>query len=136
MRNLFLTDKLGSVGAIVAAAACPICFPKLALVGAFFGLGAFSAYEHQLLIAAQVLVVVALLGHGFAYRRHRRHWLLATALASGAAVFGGFYVAGSEWLIYAGFAGLVGASAADLWHQLRLKAAAAQGARSTRTVEK
>lgn len=129
MRFLFLTDKLGSFGAIVAAAACPICFPKLALIGAFFGLGAFSAYEYQLLIAAQVLVVVALLGHGLAYRRHRRPWLLATALAGGAAVFGGFYVAGSEWLVYAGFIGVVAASATDLWLQLRLKATAAQAQR-------
>lgn len=118
-------DKLGSIGAVVAAAACPICFPKLALIGAFFGLGAFSAYEYQLLIAAQVLVVVAVLGHGLAYRRHRRGWLLGTALVSGAAVFSGFYVVGSEMLIYAGFAGVVGASAADLWKQLRLKAAGA-----------
>jgi mercuric ion transport protein len=118
-------DKLGSIGAVAAAAACPICFPKLALIGAFFGLGAFSAYEYQLLIAAQVLVVVALLGHAIAYRRHRRRWLLGTALASGAAVFSGFYVIGSEMLIYAGFAGLVGASAADLWKPFRPKPAGA-----------
>jgi mercuric ion transport protein len=118
-------DKLGSVGAVVAAAACPLCFPKLALIGAFFGLGAFSAYEYQLLIAAQVLVVVAVLGHGLAYRRHRRRWWLGTALVSGAAVFSGFYVIGSEMLIYAGFAGLFGISAADLWKQLRPKAAGA-----------
>lgn len=28
-----ILDKAGSVGALVAAAACPIYFPKLALVG-------------------------------------------------------------------------------------------------------
>jgi mercuric ion transport protein len=136
MRKLFLTDKLASIGAVVAAAACPICFPKLALIGAFFGLGAFSAYEYQVLMAAQILVVVALLGHGLAWRRHRRHGLLGMALVSGVAVFSGFYVIGSELLIYAGFIGLVGASAVDFCQQLRRKAAAAQGARSTRTAEK
>jgi len=41
----FKLENFGSFGAIVAAAACPICFPKLALLGAFFGLGALSKYE-------------------------------------------------------------------------------------------
>jgi hypothetical protein len=27
-------EKLGGVGADIAAAACPVCFPKLALIGA------------------------------------------------------------------------------------------------------
>lgn len=107
-------DKLGSVGAVVAAAACPVCFPKLAVLGALFGLGAFSAYEAQLFIAAQALVVVAIAGHALAYRRHRKHWLLGSAIACGAAVFAGLYALDSEWLAYAGFAGLVGASAFDL----------------------
>ena len=107
-------DKLGSVGAIVAAAACPICFPKLALLGALFGLGAFSAYEAQLFIAAQALVVVAMAGHVLAYRRHRKRWLLAFAFACGAAAFAGLHAIGSEWLAYAGFAGLVAASMLDL----------------------
>jgi hypothetical protein len=52
-------DKLGSTGAVIAAAACPICFPKLALLGGLIGLSAISAYEAQLFIAAQLLVVVA-----------------------------------------------------------------------------
>jgi len=91
-------EKIGSIGAVVAAAACPVCFPKLALIGALFGLGAFGAYESQIFVAAQ-------------------------ALASGAAVFAGLYWIGSEWLAYAGFAGLVIASVADLWPPIRGKQA-------------
>jgi mercuric ion transport protein len=112
-------EKVGSIGAIVAAAACPICFPKLALLGGLVGLGALSAYEAQLVIAAQVLVLVALVGHGLAYRQHRKRWLLGTALVSGLAVFAGLYFIGSEWLVYAGFAGLVASSTFDLWRRLR-----------------
>jgi hypothetical protein len=112
-------DKLASVGAVFAAAACPICFPKLALLGGLIGLGAFSAYEAQLFIAAQLLVIVALVGHGLAYRQERRGWVFGTALVSGAAVFAGLYALGSEWLTYAGFAGLVAASSVDLWARLR-----------------
>jgi hypothetical protein len=112
-------EKVGSIGAIAAAAACPICFPKLALVGAFFGLGAMSAFEYELLIAAQALVVLAVAGHVLSYLRHRNWWLLGSAVLSGAAVFAGLYLAGSELLVYAGLTGLVAASTADLWRRFR-----------------
>jgi hypothetical protein len=112
-------EKLGSLGAVVAAAACPICFPKLALIGALFGLGAFPAYEYQFLIAAQVLVALAAAAHVLSYRRHRNRRLLASALCGAAAVFVGLYAVGSELVVYAGFAALVAASSADLWKRLR-----------------
>jgi hypothetical protein len=115
-------EKIGGIGAVVAAAACPICFPKLALIGAFFGLGALSAFEYQLLIAAQALVALAVAGHGLSYFRHRNRWLLGSAVLSGGAVFAGLYLAGSELLVYAGLAGLVAASSADLWGRFRRKA--------------
>ncbi len=114
-----LLEKAGSVGAVIAAAACPICFPKLALLGALFGLGALSAYESQFFIAAQALIVVALAGHVLSYLRHRNGWLLGAAVASGAVVFGGLYVLESEAMIYAGLAGLVVASATDFWSRFR-----------------
>jgi hypothetical protein len=114
-------EKIGSIGALVAAAACPICFPKLALVGALFGLGALSAFEYELLIAAQALVALAVAGHVLSYLRHRNPWLLASAVLSGAAVFAGLYVVGSELLVYAGLAGLVVASTADVWRRFRLR---------------
>jgi hypothetical protein len=109
-------DKFGSIGALVAAAACPVCFPKLALIGAVFGLGAFSAYETQLVIAAQALVVLAVAGHVLAYRGHRRRWLLGLAIGSAIAVFAGLYA--FEWVAYSGFAGLIAASIADLRQRL------------------
>jgi mercuric ion transport protein len=112
-------EKVGSIGAVVAAAACPICFPKLALIGAVFGLGALSAFEYQFLIATQALVVLALAGHALSFFRHRNHWVLAAAIVSGAAVFIGLYLAGSELLVYPGLAGLVAAGTADLWRRLR-----------------
>ena len=112
-------EKSSSVGAVLAAAACPICFPKLALLGALFGLGAFSAYEYQLFVAAQALVAVALAGHVLAYWRHRSAWLLAAAVLSGAAVFSGLYLFAAEWAVYAGFAGLLAASARDFWLRFR-----------------
>src|SRR5712691_1940112 len=108
-------EKAGSVGAVIAAAACPVCFPKLALLGALFGLGALGAYESQFLIAAQALIVVALVGHVLSYFGHRNRWLLGTAILSGAAVFAGLYLLGWEAMIYAGLAGLVATSATEFW---------------------
>ena len=108
-------EKTGGIGAVIAAAACPICFPKLALLGALFGLGALSAYEWQLVLAAQALVVIAVAGHVISFSRHHSQWLLASAIASGAAVFAGLYWSGSEFVVYGGFAGLAAASATDFW---------------------
>lgn len=112
-------EKIAGVGAVVAAVACPVCFPKLALLGAVFGLGALGAYESQLVVAAQMLVAVAILGHALAYRRHRKRWLLGLGISSGAAVFAGLYLLGSEAIVYAGFAGLVLASATGYWGRFR-----------------
>jgi hypothetical protein len=115
-------EKIGGIGATMAAAACPVCFPKLALLGALFGLGALSAYEWQLVIAAQVLVALAVLGHALAYLRHRKRWLLGLAVLSGAGVFGGLYLLNSEAVTYAGLAGLAVASATDFWARSRSRA--------------
>jgi len=103
-------ERFGAIGSVVAAAACPICFPKLALLGALFGLGAFAAYEYQIFLAAQALVIVAVVGHVIAFVRRRNPLRLAVVVASGAAVFAGLYLVGSEWVVYVGFAGLIAAS--------------------------
>src|SRR5882724_11763664 len=116
-------EKIGSFGALIAAAACPVCFPKLALIGALFGLGALGAYESQLFIAAQILIAVAVLGQALAYLQHRKAWLLGLAILSGVAVFGGLYLVRSEAMMFAGFAGLVATSATDYWARFRRTAA-------------
>ncbi len=120
-------EKIGSFGGIIAAAACPICFPKLALLGAVFGLGALSAYESQFFIAAQVLVVLAVLGHALAYRQHRKRWLLDLGVFFGAALFGGLYLFHSEAVIYAGLVGLAVTSATDFWARSRTRASSSLG---------
>jgi MerC mercury resistance protein len=105
-----LLEKLGSAGALVAAAACPICFPKLALIGAFFGLGGLAAYEAELLVAMQALVLLTSAAHVIAFRRSRNGVRLALALSGALLVFAALYFIGSELLVYAGLALLVAAS--------------------------
>jgi len=114
-------DKVGSVGAVLTAAACPVCFPQLAALGAIFGLGALGSYEGQLFLATKILVALAVVGHVFAYLQHRRLWQLCIAVAGGAAFFLGLYVIGSEPLVYAGFAALILASAVDGVRRLRMR---------------
>lgn len=115
-------DKLGSFGAVVAAAACPVCFPKLALIGTLLGLGGLAAYETQFFIVAQALVLIAVLGQALSFAQHRRQSLLALSLLGGTFVFVGLYLLRSEWLTYAGLAALVLASSADLWKRFRTRA--------------
>ncbi len=55
-RNL---DKIGSFGAVVAAAMAPCCFPLLGIIGTALGLGAMERFAPQLQYAVQMLVVIA-----------------------------------------------------------------------------
>ncbi len=104
--------KFGTSGALLAAILCPICFPKLALVGALLGLGVLAPYEGWFAAAAQVFLVVALLGHVVAYRRHRNRWIAALAGVGVALVLGSLWLFYVETLVYLGLAVV---SAATIW---------------------
>jgi len=103
-------EKFGSFGAIITAAACPICFPKLALLGALFGMGALASYETVFFIGAQVLVIIALVGHSLSFKTHRDKRILTLAGVSTLTLFLSLYVFASEILNYLAFAGLIGAT--------------------------
>jgi mercuric ion transport protein len=105
-------EKFGSFGTIVAAAACPVCFPKLALLGALFGLGALKQYETIFFYGAHVLIVLALVGHIVSYKRVQNRSLFALAVISALLFFTSLYVVGSEILSYVSLIGLV---AATIW---------------------
>ena len=105
MRNKL--ENYGSLGSIVAAAACPICFPKLALIGAYLGLGALAKYEVFFFYGAQILIVIALIGHAISYNKVKNTALLALAICSAALFFVSLYVIVSEALSYLSLSGLV-----------------------------
>ena len=110
MRNKL--ENFGSFGAIVAAAACPICFPKLALLGAIFGLGALAKYEVAFFYSAQALIMIALIGHIISYKKVQNRPLFALAIISAVLFFTSLYVFVSENLSYVALTGLV---AATIW---------------------
>ena len=61
-RALSALDKLGAVGAFLAAAAAPCCFPLLAAVGAALGLGALQAWRGYMDYVIQGFVLVSGVG--------------------------------------------------------------------------
>jgi mercuric ion transport protein len=103
-------EKMGTVGALVAALACPICFPKLALIGGLLGLGFLAPYEEYIAYGVQALFVVALAGHLYAYRRHGRRYVPVLAALATAMLFIGFWAFGSTILMLAAIALLAFAS--------------------------
>jgi mercuric ion transport protein len=111
-------EKSGTTGAVIAALACPICFPKLAVIGAALGLGVFAPYERYIALAVQALFVLAFAGQVAAYRVHRSRWLLAFAAATTATLFVGYYIVSSSALLQASLAGLLVSS---IWHIVEMK---------------
>jgi mercuric ion transport protein len=100
-------EKFGSFGAIVAAAACPICFPKLALIGALFGFGVLVKYEVVFFYMAQLMIIFALIGHIITYKRLQNLNLLIFAFISAILFFGSLYVFTSEVLSYLALTGMI-----------------------------
>ena len=105
-------EKSGTFGAIVSAAACPVCFPKLAIVGAMLGLGVFAPLEGYLVTLLQLLAIAALVGQVMAYRRYCNAYLLGLATVGTVCVLVAYHAYFSELLVYAGLAVL---AAASIW---------------------
>jgi mercuric ion transport protein len=128
--NRTLVEKFGTVGAIIAAAACPICFPKIALVGAAVGLGVFAPYEGYIAVAVQVLFVLAFIGQALTYPRHKNLWLLILSGATTALVFIAYYVLGSTLALEIA---LVGLAVSSVWQMIELKRCAKCASNATHT---
>ena len=113
-----ILDKVGSVGAIIAGAAVPCCFPFLSLIGSILGLSFLAAYETYILYAMQVLVVVALVGSVIAYRGHRKVLPLILGVLSTAAVLYALNTDMNVKILYAGLGGLI---VVAIWNSIEAK---------------
>ena len=103
-------EKLSTGGALLAALACPVCFPKFALLGAALGFGVLAPFERYTAWAVQGLFVVAWVAQLVAYKRHGNRWLLAFATLVTLTLFAGFYVVPSTILLQSALTGLAIAS--------------------------
>lgn len=113
-----ILDKVGSIGAIIAGAAVPCCFPFLSLIGSILGLSFLAAYETYILYAMQFLVVVALIGSVIAYRGHRKVLPLILGLLSTAAVLYALNTDMNVKILYSGLAGLI---VVAIWNSIEAK---------------
>jgi len=123
-RALAVLEKFGAVGAFLAAAAAPCCFPLLAAVGAALGLGALQSWRGYMDYAIQGFVLLSVVGSAFVFRQHRQTWPLSIGLMSAALVFFAFYVSYHVALIYAGLAGL---AVASIWNVVAKRQASSCG---------
>ena len=113
-----LVEKFGTIGAIIAAAACPICFPKIALIGAAVGLGAFAPFEGYIAVGVQALFILALIGQVLAYPRHRNVWLVSLSVVTTVLLFLAYYVFSSSTLLQVS---LLGLAIASVWLIVEIK---------------
>ena len=102
-----ILDKLGSVGAVVAGAAVPCCFPFLSLFGSIVGLSVFAEYEGVIMYVLQGLVLLALVGSIIAYQGHRKVLPLILSILSTAAIIYGMNAGIDVYFIYGGMIGLL-----------------------------
>ena len=95
------------IGTIIAAVACPVCFPKLALLGALLGMGALAKYEVYFFYGAQAFVALTLIGNIVSFKKHHNKKILTIAIICALLFFASFYVLMSEILSYLSQAGLI-----------------------------
>ena len=85
MKIVNITDKVGSIGAIVAAMGCASCFPLLGALGASIGFGFLAQFEglfiNELLPIFAVIVIVSNLIAWWSHRKLIR--LLLSLLGPG-----------------------------------------------------
>lgn len=118
-----ILDKVGSVGAVIAGAAVPCCFPFLSLFGSILGLSFLAAYEDTMMYVLQGLVLLALVGSFIAYRGHKKIIPFALATASTASVLYGMNTDLNVYLIYGGMAGLL---VVAVWNTIEARRCAAE----------
>lgn len=101
-----LLDKGGVLGALIAAAAVPCCFPLLASLGLALGFGALLPWAEYALYGVAVCAVVAVVGSVITFRSHRHLGWLCLGVGSGLLVIPTLAFPWPPALAYAGLLGL------------------------------
>ncbi len=95
-------DKLAAIGALLAASACPACFPLLAVVSSALGLSFLRPYECVMMYVFQVLILLAFIGSVASFLKHRKRIPLLLNILGLFLIFFAFYVKFIPFFIYAG----------------------------------
>jgi hypothetical protein len=113
-----ILDKAGSIGAVIAGAAVPCCFPFLSLIGSILGLSFLAPYETYILYGMQLLVLLALVGSIIAFRGHRKVLPLILSVLSTSAVLYALNTDMNVTILYTGLAGLI---AVSIWNSIEAR---------------
>lgn len=74
-----ISEKFGSIGALVAAMGCASCFPVLGSLGATLGLGFLTQFEgvfiNKLLPIFTVVALISVIASWFSHKQHLRGML-------------------------------------------------------------
>ncbi len=114
-RAVAFLGSIGSVLALLMAAAAPCCLPIFAAFAGVIGLTALGLNEQFVLYAVQGFALVAFAGLVFSVSRHRQFGPLIIGGIATAALLYSFHVRFSALLIYLGLGGLCVAS---IWNYL------------------
>jgi len=104
-------EQSASVGILVTAMACPVCWPLFALAGSSLGLGILAPWEGILMnYVFPPLVMLGAVGSIVSFKSHRKVIPLVVGLLSAAIILFGFYVGWQLVLMYIGIFGMLLAS--------------------------
>lgn len=129
-------EKLATGSAVVLATACPICFPKFALISEAFGLSAVGPLEGKFALGVQALAGLGLVANVVAFRRHRNRALLAFAAIATATLLVAFYIVPSTIPSQLSLVALVAASAWLVWENRKCAQCTASLDPTRRSVER
>ena len=112
-----ISDKTGSVGAVVAAMGCASCFPAIASLGASIGLGFLSQFEGLFInTLLPIFAIVALVANLLSAWSHRRVGRMLFGIAGPCMVLATLYLFWAEnWSTYMFYVGLAVMLVVSIW---------------------
>jgi mercuric ion transport protein len=115
-----LFEKVGSLGTIVSAMGCPMCFPFLASLGASLGLGIFSAFEGLFINKLiPLFAIIVLISNLFAWISHRQFLRLLWGVLGPLMVLATLYLFWTDyWSTYMFYAGLMLMLIVSIWNMV------------------
>ena len=106
--NITFVDKLGSIGTLFTALACPVCWPLFASAGSALGLGILAPYEGIMMVYVfPSVIVLSMIGAYLSFRFHKQLIPLGLGILSGVFALYGFYVGWILILMYIGIFGIL-----------------------------
>jgi hypothetical protein len=92
--------------------ACPVCFPKIAIIGSLLGLNYLADYEVYFFYAFHAFIVFIFYKQCRYFLVSKNKYIMSLSTVSTLLFFVSLYIVVNEWLSYIALAGIV---AATIW---------------------